>query len=241
MFQPYSHIRRLFFVESKTVSCLGVNKGKIARNPVLEQMALGKLSKVLAYDYKGPRITFNEVHVIKAIMTIGKSEFVGRGKLASLLNMGQGEVRTLIRRLREEELIVIGTSGCELTNEGREEYNSIMKIVPWSANVSAERLGIGPHCWAAIVRGRSKKVRLGIEQRDAAIRAGALGAVTVIFASGRFRIPSEWTDCEKVSPGEPWESIRKFQPKEGDVVIISGADDPLTAEYGGWAGVLTLI
>jgi hypothetical protein len=218
-----------------------VNKAEIAASQHLEQMVLGKLNEVLAYDYRGPRTGFTEAHVLKAIVILGELGLVGRGKLATLLNLGQGEIRTLIKRLKDNELIDVGINGCVLTGKGQKEQAAVRRLIPWFGRVDARSLGIGQYCWAVVVRGRSKKIRIGIEQIDAAIKAGATGALTVIFSSGRFKVPGERTDCEKASPGEPWNMIRKAQPEEGDVIIISGATDWLNAEHGGWTAVLTVI
>ena len=43
---------------------------------------LGNLHKVLSMDYKGPRLGFSEVHVIKALLEIEKSKSIGRTKSA---------------------------------------------------------------------------------------------------------------------------------------------------------------
>src|SRR5579875_3414452 len=141
-------------------------------------MVLERLKEVLASDYRGPRAGFTEAHVLKAVLTIGKTGSVGRGKLGSLLDLGQGEVRTLIKRLKEQGLISIKATGCALTKNGTSEYESILKIISWSSQVDCSTLQVGKVCWAIIVRGRSKNVKKGIEQRDAAVKLGANGAFT---------------------------------------------------------------
>jgi len=199
------------------------------------------LREVLSADYRGPRAVFSEVHVLKAIMAVGKAGSVGRGRLGSLLDLGQGEVRTLIRRLSEKGLIAVKADGCTLTAKGMREFQRLEDEMPWSAAVPGKALMIGDECWAVLVRGAKDQVRLGIEQRDAAVRAGANGAFTAVFTSGVFRTPGEGRDSEKDGPKALWSAVRAAGPVEGDVVVVSGADDERAAEGGALAAALTLV
>jgi predicted transcriptional regulator len=206
-------------------------------------MSLQSLSKVLSRDYRGPKAAFSEAHVLKALLVIGEEGSIGREKLARFLNVGPGEVRTLIRRLKESGLIRVEIGGCALTQSGTRQFQRLSTILPWRSSVNCGSLSLGRSCFAVLVRNRSSKVRKGIEQRDAAVRSGANGAFTVLFKKGRFRVPSSgFEDCEQGKPSEPWISIREgANPKNGDTMIVSGADDPLQAEYGALSAALSLV
>jgi len=203
-------------------------------------LTLEALRDVLSSEYKGPRAVFSEIHVLKAILAIGAAGAVGRGKLGSLVGLGQGEVRTLIKRLKENDLILIQPDGCRLSRKGEREFQRLREKIPWSSSVEARSLGIGVKCAAVLVRGAGRSVRKGIEQRDAAVRAGAIGAFTALFANGRFIIPGEGVDCEKDGPRGLWSAARAEVPREGDVLIVVGADSDEAAELGTLAAALTL-
>ncbi len=203
-------------------------------------MTLEALREVLSSDYKGPRAVFSEVHVLKAMLAIGAAGSVGRGRLGSLVGLGQGEVRTLIKRLKENDLIRIQPDGCRLSRKGEREFTKLQEKIPWSSRVDAKSLGIGDECAALLVRGAGQNVRKGIEQRDAAVRVGAKGAFSALFASGRFTIPGEGTDCEKEGPPELWSAARSAGPRERDVLIVVGADSQEEADLGTLAAALTL-
>ena len=202
---------------------------------------LDRLGVLKGTNYRGPKAGFSNTHVVKAMMEIGERKKVGRTRLASLLNLGQGEIRTLLKRLRENGLIEIVSNGCQLTELGRRNNFELRKAIPWRTSIDGSSLGIGAYCFAIIIRGKSAKVTKGLEQRDAAIRAGASGALTVIYSSKKFKEPAEGADCEASGISEPWISIRKSEPKKNDVIIVSGGKEPLEAEYGGWAAALTLL
>ena len=139
-------------------------------------------------------------------------------------------MRTLISRLKDNGLIAVDSKGITFAEKGKKEFDSISRSLPYNSAVDASQLDLGEFHWTVIARDKASKVKKGLEQRDAAIRAGASGALTVIYSDGKFQIPSIEqksgpTDCEGMGPAEPWTSIRKdSHPKENDVVIICGAD-----------------
>jgi hypothetical protein len=204
-------------------------------------MPLEALRDVLSSEYKGPRAVFSEVHVLRAILAIGAAGAVGRGRLGSLVGLGQGEVRTLIKRMKENDLILIEPDGCKLSRKGEREFQRLKGKIPWSSDVRAKSLGIGDNCSALLVRGAGGSVRKGIEQRDAAVRVGANGAFTAIFAGGRFTLPGEGVDCERDGPSELWSAARSAGPRDGDILIVVGADSQDAAELGTLAAALTLL
>jgi predicted transcriptional regulator len=206
-----------------------------------------QIQAVLASDYRGPKAAYGEVDILKALFAIGKSETnLGRTRLGQLTGLGQGEIRTLIARLKNSGLITVDAKGASLTEKGRKEFAAISKTLPYSSQVGAKKLGLGKFAWSIIVRGNESKVRSGIEQRDAAIRVGAGGTLTVIYSSGKFMVPSvdksANTNCEARGPSEPWITIRsEGKPRNSDVVIVSWADSVLLAEAGALSAALTIL
>ena len=179
--------------------------------------------------------------MLKALLEIERNRSIGRTRLGSSLSLGQGETRTLLRRLKEAELINVKPIGCELTEKGRRNASRIRKLFPWESTIDGTSLRLGEVSHAILARGGSGKVKNGIEQRDAAIKSGASGALTIFYESGRFVVPIDRTDSEAVtSSPEPWNTLRKAELKEGDAIIISGASDEKSAEFGAWNAALTL-
>ncbi len=211
----------------------------------MEKPLRKQIQAILTSDYRGPRVSYGEVDVLKALFAIGNSESsLGRFKLGQTTGLGQGEVRTLIARLKDAGLITVDSRGCALTEKGRRRFESISRAIPKSSFVQAKELDLGRYSWYVIVRDLEAKVRKGLEQRDASIRAGATGALTVVYSEGRFLIPTDGAteDCEAMGPSEPWTTIRSsFALKNGDVVIVSGADSLLLAEDGALAAALTIL
>ena len=194
---------------------------------------------IAAEKAPGPSATFSILHVILALQAIDE-ESLGRIKLAERIGLGEGAVRTIIGRLRDEDLIKVSKEGCSLTEKGKCLWKEYRCIFRKSIMIGMNKLTNSPHTAAILVRAVPLHVGSGIAQRDAAVRAGATSAVTMTFAKGKLRIPSVSDDLSKDFPEISRELIRLLQPKENDVIIVGSGDNSRAAEYGTLAAALTL-
>ena len=200
------------------------------------------INKISEETSTGPSHTFSSSHAYKAIVTIGERSFIGRNALANELSIGPGVIRTLLNRLKERKLILIEQRGIILTTKGEQIYQAFKRRIPSSREIDAGRLSIGKHNHIILLRGVSKPDNLTLEQRDAAVRGGATGAATIFFQDGRFLMPMGSADCESDFPGQIWENLRtEFDLKNGDVMIIAGAETKGQAEYGALSAGWTLM
>jgi len=190
----------------------------------------------------GPFPTFGSAHLLLAFITIGQKGSVGRHALASNSGLGEGAIRTVIKRLREEGLAKVGSAGCRLTPSGKRVYATLAGRLSPALAVRYSDLTMGAHQVAVVVRKGGAKVTSGIEQRDSAIKVGAAGATTYIIRESRFTIPGGSSDCEHDYPSGVWGMLRKgLHPKEGDSVILCGAALPILANLGAVAAAATLL
>ena len=190
----------------------------------------------------GPTRTFTELQVIRALLILGERKVIGRTLLSRLLKTGSGAIRTMISDLEEHQIINIERAGCSLTKTGINIYKEIIEKIPKVIQIDAGRLSVANFDAAALVKDGSKFIHRGIEQRDAAIKAGAKGATTLMYEKDRFTLPMESIDCAKDFPSNIWVILeKKFKPSDGDVIIISSSDIEESAIYGALAGALTLV
>ena len=190
---------------------------------------------------QGPFPTFQRAHLFLAFLTIGEKGAMGRQALASSTGLGEGAIRTVIKRPREEGYADVSASGCHLTTAGRRVYNSTTRRLSPFAALEGSDLTMGASQVAVAVR-NGGPVRTGIEQRDSAIRVGALGATTYVIRAGKFTIPGGSSDCEHDFPSDAWGLLRtQLKPTEGDSVILCGSDDEPTARLGAISAAITLL
>lgn len=202
--------------------------------------AMRALRELAEEKAAGPVPSFTQLDLARAIEIVG-TERIGRSKLSARLALGEGATRTLIDRLLDAGLINVSRRGCELTRSGLSILNQIDAKLGRRTNVSKSSITIGAHNFGILVRGAANKVRSGIEQRDAAVRAGAAGAVTLVLKRGELVMPPPAGSTMKEWPRIAEQFVQTFQPRENDVIIIAGADSEQNAEQGARAAAWTLM
>jgi len=188
--------------------------------------------KVAAVGGRGPSPSFTRAHFLLAFLTIGASGLIGRQALAREAGLGEGAARTVLRRLRDGGYVDVNASGAFLTEKGKGVLLSLQsKLLPIVA-LEKSRLTMGNEQAAVGVRGGGRSLGNGIAQRDSAIMVGASGATSYVIRGSNFTVPGGSTDCEKDFPTGAWKLLRKrLAPKDGDVVIVCGAQDQLRRNW----------
>jgi hypothetical protein len=167
---------------------------------------------------------------------------IGRQALAREAGLGEGAARTVLKKLRDGGYAEVDASGAHLTGKGRAGYSLLLKELSPIVALRGSGLTVGRKQAAIGVRGRARRLGKGIEQRDSAVLAGATGATTYTIEAGRFVILGESNDCERDFPSKAWRLVREgVHPKNGDAVILCGADDETTAKLGVLSAALTLL
>ena len=188
----------------------------------------------------GPLTTFSIFHVFYALELLSEKP-LGRNKLAEKLNVGDGAVRTIISRFKEVGLIETSKEGCILTKKGLAIWQKFEEIFPKRVEIPRSELTESEFNFAFLVKKSGQKVKSGIDQRDAAIIAGARKAIVIVFKNGHLCIESV-SDCvERQYPKIARLILKELTPKDDDVIIIAGADFPLKAKRGAFAASWSLI
>jgi len=198
------------------------------------------LEKIAKEKAPGPAPTFSALHLLHTMELVAEKH-IGRTKLSEELKIGEGAVRTIIARLKEAGLISISKTGCSLTVKGRKLWDEYRKIVDKKFEIGKCELINAKHNFAVLIKNCGHKVKTGMEQRDAAVKIGAKGAVTIVFKYGRFMVPSVSDDFSRDYPATAKQISKLLQPEENDVIIISGADTLDLARQGVMAAAWTLI
>ncbi len=198
-----------------------------------EALEIERLEKSIA---AGPQPSFSKFDIMKTIEVMHRSGPLGRKKLSSILHLGEGSTRTILDHLQSASMIEKTRHGCELTGKGRRIAQKMTAKIARQFQLPENVLVAGKFAYGILVRDSASKVTNGIEQRDAAVKAGAKSATTIVCRGGRLVMPPETKPIPK-EWDEPLRAIyAKFEPKEDDVIVISGADDLFLAELGARAG-----
>ncbi|MCD6241916.1 winged helix-turn-helix transcriptional regulator [Candidatus Bathyarchaeota archaeon] len=188
----------------------------------------------------GPALTFTSLHLIKVLELIAEGP-IGRGKLAKKLGIGEGTIRTIIKRLKDSNLIEISKNGCHLTNFGKDFWKKFKEKIPKKVFLEKNEFSLAEYTVAVLIKKCGDKVRIGMQQRDAAIMAGAEGATTLVVKDRKIILPGVSDDVAKDYPVAYRQIVELLKPEHDDVVVVGTGETKEKAEYGALAAALTLL
>ena len=188
-------------------------------------------------------LSFELVHIFKVFQLLNKNKHVSRALLCQELLLGEGSVRTLIKHLRMQDLIQSTNQGTILTEKGKTFSTSLVQSIPTESEMPQCSIALGKFNYAVLLKQAGFAIKSGLEQRDASIKVGALGATTLLYKDYKFIMPGIISclldrNDDFMEKEEGYSNIAKFlinrlQPKDDDVIIIGSDDnDLLTAEFG---------
>ncbi len=187
---------------------------------------------------------FKPYHVAVALIMIGREQPLGRYEMCQNMSLGEGSVRTLLKRLTEAGLISAeGRQGQKLTKKGTNLFNAIIEDVPLGLFLDLSGLTIYNYAYANLVKNKASRVTDGIRQRDEAIIQGgrdSAGATTLIMKNGLLVMPPDDHNILLSNERETLLILESLRPEDNDVVVIGTAGNPNLAREVSMAAVMTL-
>jgi predicted transcriptional regulator len=170
-------------------------------------------------------ISFNMVHVFKALQLVKSRGHISRDLLSKELGLGEGSIRTLMRHLQMNNMIKATNAGTTMTQKGEALLLELLSSIPTEMNLPKCSIALGKFNYVVLLKQHSHAIKSGVEQRDAAIKIGAKGATTLLFKQNKFVMPSNTNyDSLQKEPKISKLLIKTLNPEEGDAIII-GSDD----------------
>jgi predicted transcriptional regulator len=203
------------------------------------QLLANLLNAVIASPTVLP--SFEKCDVLGTLIFLGEgSEPVSRTAIMKELNLKEGPVKTLLKRLEQNNLLTrIGNKGHMLTDKGKEWNNKIRKTIVDFKEVQAAGVSLTEFAYAIQLRGISGLINSGIEQRDHALLAGGSGATTLTFETGLLKVPSV---SGKVLHKKTLRGLLiEFKLEEGDILIVGMGHTRSDAQRGAFNASLSLL
>jgi hypothetical protein len=142
--------------------------------------------------------------------------------------------------LKRQGLVQIDRRGIRLSDLGKHVLSTISLRISGSILVPKSSITIGDHNYAILVRDSLSLLKNGIEQRDAAVKSGALGATTLYFKDNKLQMLGIPDDTFIVDPSLQKLLIEELRPQENDVIIIASAKEATLARIGAKIAALEL-
>lgn len=202
---------------------------------------LDVIERVMRKIAPGPAPAFNEAHVVKALELIGKYETVGRIKLSKEVGLGEGTTRTLLKHLKNEGVTQSSRSGISFSGEGRKLFSDLQSQLSEGVGVPSSPLTVGAFNIAVLVRDAAQAIGSGMEQRDAAIKSGALGATTLVCSRSKLALPQGEENLSESMPDLHDKLVTQLKPEENDVIIVGSGENRDLAEIGAKMAAIKLL
>jgi Domain of unknown function (DUF4443) len=187
-------------------------------------MYVTTLEKVASRYAPSRTLSFDVVHVLTALQLMGNNGRTSRNALCSGLVLGEGTVKTLVKHLKMQGLVETSNGGMKMTAKGKGICQGLLSAIPAEMSLPKCSVALSRFNYAVLVREFGFAVRLGIEQRDAAIKMGAIGATTLLFKDNKFVMPASSNDSLRKDRYVRKMLVEKLNPRDGDVIIIGSAD-----------------
>lgn len=190
-------------------------------------------SRILSYDM---------AHIFKTIQLMYDKGHISRDLLCKELDLGEGSIKTLIKHLKMQGLILTSNSGTKLSDKGISLFSQLHASIPMECVIPKCSVALGTYNYGILLKHLGYVIKSGIEQRDAAVKMGALGATTLLYRNGKFVIPITGYDSLRNEIRIHNLLVERLVPENGDVIIIgSDHSDPRNAELAAKSAALLTI
>jgi len=160
---------------------------------------------------------------------------IGRYRLKEILDLTEHEgiVRRMLEDLESKEYISASKTGSKLTKSGESHLKKILEnyCIVKISKLDMHRLGMR-NSYCIHLRDQADKIDSVLKHRDDAVRAGALGAVVILFKNGKIEVPRVYSDLSSKDPYVTDLLIKNFDLFDNDMLIIGFADDEWRALEG---------
>jgi hypothetical protein len=169
-------------------------------------------------------LSFNSAHVFKTLQLMDREGYVSRLLLIKELRLGEGSIKTLIKHLKMEKLIITTSKGTTMSERGRKIFEQMSRFICGETQIPMSSISVSKFNYAVLLRYVKFAIKQGVEQRDAAIKLGAKGATTLVYKDGKFLIPGSRYNALKDEKKIDKLLKDKLKPVNDDIIII-GSDD----------------
>ncbi len=208
------------------------------------------------------RPTFDYVHIILSLFIFGKNPGgIGRYRLKDELQIGSGTAKSLVKKLKDvSEFIVVPDEGERkghvLTEKGHKFFAKIKNKIPllekadltFLKDIIIEPENVNPYF--CLVKNATKKIKNGIEQRDAAIKVNGSGATCLVYNGKNIIFPSKFVNNNSEEQKKiNQKTLKYFTSKiekakvlfeKDDVIIIGLGENPQISRLAALNAALTL-
>lgn len=185
----------------------------------------------------GPQARFCDADIYWVLWTVHTEGRISRAGLSERIGLGEGSIRSILRCLKDWNLVEVKQTGIHITEMGA-EFIRLIPIRPFSIDIP--KYVKGEVSQGILVRKATLELTNGVRQRNISVRFGSKGCTTFIIRKGRVLMLPDW-DLDSKDPDAAQAIREAAEPSEGDVMIIGNADDIQSAMRGAVKAALDIL
>ena len=191
---------------------------------------------------RGPSPAFSSAHILKVLLVLESEQTMGRITLSKRIGIGEGSIRTIIKKLVDFSVISVDSvGGCHLTELGKTIVKELRCIIVATKPIGLDELGILFPSYALQLRGVTISLSSLTRLRDKSVKSGAEGLMIFVFEGGRITLPMMTEEVSTVYP-RTTEALRSaFKLEEGDSILVAFSEEANLAELGALSAALSVI
>src|ERR1041384_6488486 len=110
------------------------------------------LTKIASRYAPSRSLSFNLVHLFKALQLMEEKEHVSRALLCKELSLGEGVVRTLLKHLKMQGLIESTKNGTTMTEKGMTTLSGLLSSVHGEMSIPRSSVAPGKFNYVVLLR-----------------------------------------------------------------------------------------
>jgi hypothetical protein len=179
---------------------------------------------------------------LKVLLVLESEQTMGRITLSKRIGIGEGSIRTIIKKLVDFSVISVDSvGGCHLTELGKTIVKELRCIIVATKPIGLDELGILFPSYALQLRGVTISLSSLTRLRDKSVKSGAEGLMIFVFEGGRITLPMMTEEVSTVYP-RTTEALRSaFKLEEGDSILVAFSEEANLAELGALSAALSVI
>jgi len=193
---------------------------------------------------RGKRKRRSKLKELLMLLCLKSEGPIGRYRLKDMLGLSEyeGVVKLMLSDFRKEGYVSTSKLGSKLTAKGEKLLAQRLKTynIIDVKDFDLPDLKTGPVTVGIQIRGKADKIRFGIDERDAAVKAGAQGATVLTFKDGALRFPPILEDLSSKYPELAAKILETYGLIDGDIIIFVSAENRWRALEGALAAALSL-
>jgi len=174
----------------------------------------------------GNTSNYKEEDILRTFLHINNKP-VSRAELVKNLELGEGTIRTILKNLKEKNLLDSNRPGHFLTTKGKKKKEKILAEIQGPKKLSLKEYKGMKSCGLLIKK--QDKTKITLDLRDEAIRSGAYSAIMFKYYED-LEVPFIDIIYKKENPKDYKKIISNFKFYKGNILIVTFAKDYRSCE-----------